>query len=418
MSKDRWYKLDNVAKIFPMTETKNDPKVFRFACELNYEVDKEVLQMALGLTIKDYPIFKSVLKKGFFWYYLEESDIEPLVSLEDKTPCSPLDPLLFRVMYFKKRISVEVNHTLTDGTGVLLFLRSLVSNYLSLKYDIHDVYIDDVSSIHSKSLDSFQKYYKSNSKIQKQKYKNATYKIKDVRYAKEDLKVIEGICNTKKVLSIAKSYNVTLTVYLTSVLIKSILMEMSLKERKKEIVIQVPVNLRKYFPSETVRNFFNVIVIKYKSHRESIDFDDIIKSVDKQFKENLKKENLSVRMNSYSIFENILLIRLIPRVIKDFFLSLAFDIASKHHTMTLSNLGIVSMPEEYHKYINLFDVFSSTADIQCCMCSYLDNLVISFTSHFVSANIEKNFFHELNINDVEIKINTNVLKDSEKDEEM
>ena len=193
---------------------------------------------------------------------------------------------------------------------------------------------------------------------------------------------------------------------------------MSLKERKKEIVIQVPVNLRKYFPSETVRNFFNVIVIKYKSHRESIDFDDIIKSVDKQFKENLKKENLSVRMNSYSIFENILLIRLIPRVIKDFFLSLAFDIASKHHTMTLSNLGIVSMPEEYHKYINLFDVFSSTADIQCCMCSYLDNLVISFTSHFVSANIEKNFFHELNINDVEIKINTNVLKDSEKDEEM
>ena len=66
----RWYKLENAAKIFPPTSTKNDTKVFRFYVELNECIEQKILDRALQKTLKEFPLFRSTLKKGFFWYYL------------------------------------------------------------------------------------------------------------------------------------------------------------------------------------------------------------------------------------------------------------------------------------------------------------------------------------------------------------
>ena len=99
-----WYKLDNAAKIFPPTTDKYDTKTFRFAVSLKEKIDSKILKEALNVTLKDFSIFSSVLKKGFFWYYLEESDIEPEVTLESSPICDYMDEgkLLFKVMYYKK----------------------------------------------------------------------------------------------------------------------------------------------------------------------------------------------------------------------------------------------------------------------------------------------------------------------------
>ena len=75
--------------------------------------------------------------------------------------------------------------------------------------------------------------------------------------------------------------------------------------------------------------------------------------------------------------------------------------------MTLSNIGIINMPEVYQKYIDYFSVFTSTFKIQMCMCSYLDKMVISFTSKFVNSEIEKNFFKMLSSENIKVIINTN-----------
>ena len=74
------------------------------------------------------------------------------------------------------------------------------------------------------------------------------------------------------------------------------------------------------------------------------------------------------------------------------------------------------MPKELQKYIKLFDVFASTDCMQICMCSYLDKMVLSFTSHFVNTEIQKNFFTELTKQDIEVVINTNELEDSSYEE--
>lgn len=407
----KWHKLDNAAKIFPPTSTRRDPKVFRFACELFEEVEEEVLQKALDKTLEEYPLFLSSLKKGLFWYYLETSSIKPKVKREAQAICEPIDKdLLFRVFYYRKRINLEVHHCLTDGTGTLSFFKTLVSNYLIQKYNINNKMVIDNTSIFEKEANSFEKYYKKFKGLTIPKNQRA-YNIKGDRYPEERLKVIEGVVSTKKVLNLAKEYDTTVTVYLTSLLIKSIASTMSRKDKRKPIVISIPVNLRKYFKSNTIRNFFNAISIRYKS-KEDDDLKEIIEVVNKQFKEKLKREKLDEGMNALAVLENIFIIRLVPIFIKDIVLKYFYETTMKENTTSLSNVGIVEMPEQIQSFIKSFSVFASTNTIQICMCSYLDNMSLAFSSHLVNTEIQKNFFKELSNKGIDIIINDNVVEDN------
>lgn len=412
----KWYKLDNAAKIFPPNATKKDTKVFRFSCELYEDVDKEILQYALEKTLEEYPVFLSSLKKGLFWYYLETSSIVPIVTEEKNVICNRMDKeILFRVFYYKKRISLEVHHALTDGAGTMEFLKSMVSHYLIKKHKIKSKIIMDKSSIHEKEIDSFEKYCEKLKKLEIPKGKKS-YNLKGETYPENQLKVIEGLVSTDRIIKLAKEYGTTVTVYLISVLIKSIGTTMSIKEKKKPVIITVPVNLRKYFKSNTVRNFFNTVTIEYKFNNENDNLMTIIKEVDKQLKNNLTKENLSAQMNALALLENVFLIRVVPVFIKDLVLKYFHNSSRKEQTMALSNVGIVDMPEKLQSYIKLFDVFASTDCTQLCMCSYLDNMTLSFTTHFVDSEIEKNFFKELSSNNVDIMIDTNIVGDDDYEE--
>jgi len=412
----RWYRLDNAAKIFPPNANKLDPKVFRFACELYEDIDEDILQEALEKTLEEYPLFLSSLRKGLFWYYLETSSQIPQVTKEKHAICDKMDTeLLFRVSYYKKRINLEVNHALTDGAGTLEFFRSLISNYLVNKHKIDSKIIIDTASISEKEIDSFEKYYQKGNKMEIPKGKKA-HNLKGQMYPENQLKVIEGIVSADKIIKISKSYNATVTAYLIGVLIKSIGKTMSLKEKRKPVIITVPVNLRKYFKSNTVRNFFNTITIEYKFKDNNDKLESIIESVSNQLKKNLEKENLNKQMNALALLENIFIIRLVPVIIKDIVLKYFHKSSRKEQTIALSNIGIVEMPKELQSYIKLFDVFTSTDSTQLCMCSYLDNMTLSFTTHFIDSEIEKNFFKELSKNDIEVIINTNLVEDNKYEE--
>lgn len=414
MKNKRWYKLDNAAKIFPPTTDQYDTKTFRFSVSLKEEIEESYLLEALQETLKDYPIFHSTLKKGFFWYYLEESEAKPFVKEEEQIPCDYMYGLLYRVTYYKKRINLEVSHALTDATGTLAFLKSLTANYLKLKYKLEDIPVLDTASTTEKSDDSFERYFKR-ARIHKKKIGKASYKVNGVDYPENRIKIIEGLMSTEKVLALAKQYHTTMTIYLTSVLIDSIGKQMTMREKRKPVYITVPVNLRKYFPSQTIRNFFNTISVSYQFHDDS-SFTDILSQVEKQFHESLTKEALNDNMSDMVFLENVFVLRLIPRVIKDFILKLSFEITRESHTMTLSNIGRIEMPEVLQNYIDYFDVFSSTDGVQACVCSFQNQLMVSFTSHFVNSEIEKNFFRALSAEGVEVKLHTNLLDEEERGE--
>ena len=74
-----WLKLDNAAKIFPSVTNAKRHNLFRLSFELTEEIDPVVLQEALDVTIKRFAYFNVKLKRGIFWYYLEENKVKPLV---------------------------------------------------------------------------------------------------------------------------------------------------------------------------------------------------------------------------------------------------------------------------------------------------------------------------------------------------
>ena len=138
MSTRAWARLDNASNIFLAARNARDPKVFRLGAELDHEVDPVLLQRALELTVDRYPLFRAVLRRGLFWYYLQGSDKHPQVVADVLPPCAPLyEPghpgLLFRVVHHEDRVGLEVFHALVDGTGALWFLGDLLAAYLRLR---------------------------------------------------------------------------------------------------------------------------------------------------------------------------------------------------------------------------------------------------------------------------------------------
>ena len=136
-----WVRLDNASNIFLAAMSRKDTKVFRFSAELSETIDPDILQQALNKVYDQYLLYHSVLRRGLFWYYLEESDLRPIVQLDTNPSCEALyhfdkRELLFRVIYWKKRISIEVFHVLSDGTGALWFLQDLLKEYILLNYKV------------------------------------------------------------------------------------------------------------------------------------------------------------------------------------------------------------------------------------------------------------------------------------------
>lgn len=398
-----WSRLDNAAKIFPPTSSKRDTRVFRFACELFDEVDGEILQRALDCAAEKFPNFLFVLKRGFFWYYLEKSDLRPVVLPETEPPCSKIygtkkKMLLFDVTYYKNRINLEVYHVLTDGTGALRFLLTIVYHYLAKRHksempeNLPPLEYD--ASFKQKTADSFQKYYKNTAAKSKDKRRRA-FDIRTDSFPSYGLNIITGVMSVKRVLGAAHRYNTTLTVFLTAQLIASIHEEMMARDKKSPVVISVPVNLRKHFPSETTKNFFGIISVGYDFSKGSGELEDIISEVDSQFKRELTQERLAARLNSLAALEHNLFVRIAPLPLKNIVLRIAGRIVSRRDTMVLSNVGKVELPPELAKYVRLFDVFTSTSKIQLCMCSFGDVLDLSFTSTLNGTETEKNFFRRL-----------------------
>lgn len=401
----RWFKLDNAAKIFPPTSSKKDSKVFRFSCVLKEQIDEHILQEVTNEALDMFPSFRSILRKGFFWHYLEMTNLNLKVKEENKFVCESIyrknkKNLLLRVTYFHNRINLEIYHALTDGTGALNFLKTIVYLYLIKKYNLKDITIDYDASLNEKNADSFSKYYKSSHFNAKE----TIYKPYQIKGDKIDYmtKVIIGNMSVGDMINLAHKYNTTLTGLVTGIYVWSIRDNMKIQDKHKAVYVDIPVNLRKYFKSQTARNFFSVLKLSCKED----ELENIINYIDNYLKVELTKDNLFKRMNKYATIEHNFLIRLIPLFVKDFVLKFASWIGNRYITTSVSNLGIIKM-NAVEQYIESFIVFSSTSKVQMCLCSYNDNLTISFTSKFVNNDIIKNFFRKLTSLGIEIIISNN-----------
>jgi len=405
-----WSKLDNASKIFPATCSYREPKVFRIACELFEDVDKDILQKALDATMERFPLYKSVLRSGVFWFYFETSDIRPIVEEETNPVCAPIyrkyeRNLLFRVFYYKRRINLEVFHALSDGTGALWFMKTMVYHYLLIKHkDELEGKVQELNynaSISEKMDDSFMRHYpgwdlkKQFERNKKEDKVKKAYHIKGRRNEENRVKVIEGGMSAKAVLEQAHKYNTTMTVFLAALFITSIYQDMPLRKKGCPVILSIPVNLRQFFKSETVRNFFSTINVGYRLKKKDLQLDEVIKSLNESFKKELTEESLSRHLNKLIFVERNPVVRIVPLPLKKFVLRIANWAVDLGITAALSNVGRIEMPEGFEKYIYQFSVIPNVRRPQMAVCTYGDRLVVSFASPFRETELQKNFFRSL-----------------------
>lgn len=392
----RWRKLDNAAQAFPAAAGKKDTRVFRFYCMLKEDVQEDLLQRALEQTLEKYPLFLSVLRKGLFWFYMEPRDIPALVHPERRPPCSRIyvpdqKKLLFEVTYHKNRINFEVFHGLTDGTGAMNFLKELVRNYLILVHPGEALpEIDGGQELTQNDYeeDSFSQYY-TGAKERRAKSRPA-FQLKGERLEQEEMEITEILLSAGEVHRKAKEYGVSVTAFLAAAFLYAIYEEVPKSRLKRPVSLMIPVNLRNFFPSESMTNFWSWIETAHDLG-ENAKLEDVIRKMKDVFGKEALREEISCRMNDLVRLEKNPFLRAVPLEIKNLFLLAGTTLGGRSVTAVYSNIGRIQMPSEYEKYIKRFGFFASTDKLQLCSCSYGDDLVLGFTSKILNSNICRNF---------------------------
>lgn len=415
---NRWYRLDNVAKLFTsVTGTKNS-SVFRVSAVLNEEIDKEILQKAVDHIYERFPTIFVKLRHGLFWNYFENTSDKFQVEEEHEYPCAAIDSkikdgYLFKVFYYNKRISVEMFHGLADGNGGMEFLKSLLFYYLKFKgVDVQPENIIKTAEegVWNQELeDSFNRYYKKTpGKYVKNK---RAFRIKGDLFEVRGNNIITGVFGTDELKEAAANEGYGITTYLVSALAYSIyLTRVKFSHSRKPIVIAVPVNLRGVFKSETLRNFFGVVNIIVESEVcES--FEKILEEVNKQLKiktsedflQKVVADNLKVAKSEYS--------RLVPLFIKNILVRLGFALfGEERKTITMSNMGIIKLPESMMEHISIFESIlypTAKSPINCCFCTYNNKMFVNFSRSIEDNDVIKQFAHFIDEKGVTSKIYSN-----------
>ena len=109
--------------------------------------------------------------------------------------------------------------------------------------------------------------------------------------------------------------------------------------------------------------------------------------------------------------EKNIFMRMAPLVLKNVVLRTAFNaFGEKLFTCTLSNLGLVSIPDTMENYIDRFEFILGPPVlnlINCSVCSYRENIIITFTKAMYETDIERFFFRFLSEKGLKITIETN-----------
>lgn len=409
-----WHKLDNSANVFPLISHKTFSNVFRLAVQLHEDVVPELLQKALDVTLPYFGNFNFRIRRGFFWYYFEPTEGRALVQEESLRPCFYLETRsrhhhLFRVVYYKRRISLEAFHAIADGTGALNFLKMLIENYLKLK--ACEMVYDNAPRIKvsTELEDSYKKHYKK-VPLDEPKVSKA-YRLKGKLLPVNTMGVIHGYLNLPELSTYAKSKGVTLTEYITAVYLWSIFKDAIDKGKtKRPVHLSVPVNLRKFFESTTNMNFFGHITIEALTTNPDLSFDDLLMSVRDQFKRQVTEENMQRYISKNVATRNNILTRAVPLPIKNIIVKAIHMKSIQSYTSTLSNVGKFDIDAPYSKKVSHLELLVNTSrvdPIKCGVCAYGDKFVVTITSQLEETSIPKTFFRKLSEDGLHVAIESN-----------
>lgn len=409
-NKLRWLRLDNAAKIYPASRSNTWSNVFRVSATLKEAVDLEVLRSALDVTVRRFPSIAVRLRKGVFWYYLEQLSSAPEIREENSYPLTRMSKretrkCAFRVLVYDKRIAVEIFHSLTDGNGALVFLKSLVAEYLQQKHGVHIPAEEGVlgrleEPSEAEVEDSFLKY---SGKLCASRRENTAWRMSGTPEPGGFLNVTCFKIPVKPALDKAHEYGVTLSTFLGAAIMQA--MQNSQKEkvhnpnRRKPIKLLIPVNLRKLFPSKTLRNFVLYTTPEILPKLGEYSFEEICQVIKCKLDTDTTPKRMSMMIATNVSSERLMAVRVMPLFVKNIVMKAVFkSVGERKSCLSMSNLGAVRLPEAMTPYVERFDFVlgvQATAPYNCGVISYGDTMNVNFIRNIQEADLEYHFHQVL-----------------------
>ena len=356
--KRQYLTLDNAAIVYPLGMRHGKMPLFRLSATLKEDVIPSLLQLAVDFTIKRFPSFSAVIKTGVFWHYLETTNHINTVEQENDIPCKPISIILrsyksFRVLYYKKRISVEYFHVITDGTGAMVFLKTLLREYFRLlgkNIPCTDGILDVSKDVDPLELVNEFNNAKANNDM-------STFLDKpslqlEGKFSRTNInKITHYEMDASKVLELAHKYKGSVTAYFLSLLFLAV--KKSVSVDRGLVNIQVPVNMRKFNNSKTLRNY-SMYFSASKRLEEISDKKSLVKDMDNQIKE---KGDVGIMSQMMATTRKIIqMIYYVPVILKKPIVTVAYGyLGNKIIATTLSNLGNIKVPDKMNRLINIFD---------------------------------------------------------------
>jgi len=397
---------DLAGMMFAASGTPRNNEVMRCGFALNEDVDIARLQQAVEDLYPRFPSFYLSLRRGFFQDFLEPLTHCNIIRPDDSQPCRPMpfakhEPLL-RILHGKRRITVELSHVLTDGGGALVFVQTLLARYLQLggaDMTHSDLPALDESPRPSELVDSYR------ASFTKQRGKPPTDRLACQYYqyrapkTKDYIGVMHGEIPVGDALAQAKAHGLTLTDYLMAVYFYAFCQaDPRARRSRKPIQLTIPVSLRKYYQSESLRNFsLYANMLLHPRARENYTLEDVIEAMHNQLAAASTKKEMHRRLCANVAMADNQFVRCVPNALKRRVIRLGHHMLGEG-TSALSNLGAIALPPCLNEHVTSLEFTVSPSPccrLQCMVYSCQDVLHIVFSSDTKQTDVQQTFFHTL-----------------------
>ena len=404
-----WYRLDTAALIFPAIARRDWSNAFRFSATLTEKVDPEILQQAVNDLAPRFPSFYVTLHKGVFWYYLERCGNPTEVRGDYAYPLTfmsrrELRKSCLRVLYYNNRIAVEFFHALTDGHGGSVFLVNLTARYLERKYGLQlprdGVLVDLSERPRRRELeDSFLRH---SARYAADRRETTSYRLHGTKESEGFRTLTTGIIETKALLDAAHMRKVSVTAFLSAVMVKS-LIEMQRAEvpgrRQRPVKVTIPVDLRRLYGSETLRNFALVLNIGVDPRFGDYTIDELCLTIWHQICADATRQNMAGMIAANVLPQKVKALRLAPLFLKNIVMNFVYRRSGERGgCLNISNLGEIRLPEQMLPYLTRMEFIIGPQRSYPNNCSVLScggKTYINMIRSIRESELERRFFSTL-----------------------
>ena len=418
----RWMRLDNAAKIYPAAKRRNWNNFFRISATLTESIDTGVLASALDVTARRFPSIAVRLRRGVFWYYLEEIPKTPSIQPEKSCPLAhapfhKVRQCAFRVLVYKNRVAVEFFHALTDGTGALVFVKTLLAEYLSEKYGLsvpaEKGVLGRLEEPSPEELeDSFARYAGD---VTASRAESTAYHLTGTPERDGYKNLVTMMIPAEKLRACAKEHGVSVTELLCAAMMQAI-GELQAKKvpnvrHRKPVKVLIPVNLRNLFPSRSLRNFASYITPEIDPRMGDCSFSELCSLVHHKMGLENNRRTMRAKFAANVASERSPILRVMPLFIKNIAMKAVFDAVGECKScLCLSNLGRVELPEVMVPYVQRMDFIigvQARAPHDCGVVTWGDTVYINCIRSIQEPELEYRFYRVLHRLGLPVKVESN-----------